>query len=83
MKYTRCMFAVLAAVFLLAGCPQNAETPAPVQPPKDTTPPAEVPPLRQATLRQVKRSSFRGRTPRTLTLREPFYDIKKARKAKG
>ena len=36
------MFAVLAAVFLLAGCPQNAETPAPVQPPKDTTPPAEV-----------------------------------------
>ena len=32
--------AALAAVFLLAGCQQNAETP--VQPPKDTTPPAEV-----------------------------------------
>ena len=32
--------AALAAMFLLAGCPQNAETPA--QPPKDTTPPAEV-----------------------------------------
>ena len=42
MKYTRFMFAALAEVFLLAGCPQNAETPAPVQPPKDTTPPAEV-----------------------------------------
>ena len=34
------MFAALAAVFLLAGCPQNAETP--VQLAKDTTPPAEV-----------------------------------------
>ena len=33
-------FIALAAVFLLAGCQQNAETPA--QPPKDTTPPAEV-----------------------------------------
>ena len=33
-------FMALAAVFLLAGCPQNVETPA--QPPKDTTPPAEV-----------------------------------------
>ena len=32
--------AVLAAVFLLAGCQQNAETPA--QPPKDTRAPAEV-----------------------------------------
>ena len=32
--------AALAAVFLLAGCQQNAETPA--QPPKDTTAPAEV-----------------------------------------
>lgn len=32
--------AALAAVFLLAGCQQNAETPA--QPSKDTTPPAEV-----------------------------------------
>ena len=40
MKYKRFMFAALAAVFLLAGCQQNAETP--VQPPKDTTPPAEV-----------------------------------------
>lgn len=35
-------FIALAAVFLLAGCQQNAETPAPVQPPKDTTAPAEV-----------------------------------------
>jgi len=34
------MFAALAAVFLLAGCQQNAETPA--QPPKDTRAPAEV-----------------------------------------
>ena len=33
-------FIALAAVFLLAGCQQNAETPA--QPPKDTTAPAEV-----------------------------------------
>ena len=33
-------FIALATVFLLAGCQQNAETPA--QPPKDTTPPAEV-----------------------------------------
>ncbi|EPF25295.1 hypothetical protein HMPREF1221_02381 [Treponema socranskii subsp. paredis ATCC 35535] len=33
-------FIALAAVFLLAGCQQNAETP--VQPAKDTTPPAEV-----------------------------------------
>ena len=38
MKYKRFMFAALAAVFLLAGCQQNAETPAE----KDTTPPAEV-----------------------------------------
>ena len=40
MKYKRFMFAALAAVFLLAGCQQNIETPA--QPPKDTTAPAEV-----------------------------------------
>ena len=40
MKYKRFMFAALAAVFLLAGCQQNAETPA--QPPKDTRAPAEV-----------------------------------------
>ncbi|EPF25674.1 hypothetical protein HMPREF1221_02228 [Treponema socranskii subsp. paredis ATCC 35535] len=33
-------FIALAAVFLLAGCQQNAETPA--EPPKDTTAPAEV-----------------------------------------
>ncbi|WP_433001824.1 DUF4959 domain-containing protein [Treponema socranskii] len=33
-------FIALAAVFLLAGCQQNAETPA--QPPKDTRAPAEV-----------------------------------------
>ena len=35
-------FIALAAVFLLAGCQQNVETPAPVQPTKDTTAPAEV-----------------------------------------
>ncbi|WP_277055263.1 DUF4959 domain-containing protein [Treponema socranskii] len=38
MKYKRFMFAALAAVFLLAGCQQNIETPVE----KDTTPPAEV-----------------------------------------
>ena len=34
--------ALLTAALLFTGCPNNVQTPAPVQPAKDTTPPAEV-----------------------------------------
>ena len=34
--------ALLTAALLFTACPTNVQTPAPVQPAKDTTPPAEV-----------------------------------------